>query len=110
MLQASSLLCPVNYHPFLKASNSPSRPFPKTQQKCTHTLLVYLPLILFLPSSLESFAIFVGMVRAHANILNNTEDWEEENNYPLASRRPDTMYPKLVSEHTVLLACQLNVS
>lgn len=75
-----------------------------------HTLLVYLPLILFLPSSLESFAIFVGMMRAHANILNNTEDREEENNYPLASRHPDVTCPKLVSAHTVLLACQLDVS
>lgn len=74
----------------------------------THSLL-YLPLILFLPSSLESFAIFVGMMRAHANILNNTEDWEE-NNCPLASRYPDETCLSLASVHTLMLACQLDVS
>lgn len=49
------------------------------------------------------------MMRAHANILNNTEA-REENNCPLASQHPEMMCLKLFSVHTVLLACQLDMS
>lgn len=52
------------------------------QQKCFDTLLPYHPLILLLLRSLESFAILVGMMHAHANILNNTEEQKENNYYP----------------------------
>jgi hypothetical protein len=109
MLQAPSLLHPVDYHPFPQASNPPSPLFPRTQQNARTRSLLYLPLILFLPSSLESLAIFVGMMRAHANILNNTED-REENNCPLASQYPDVMCLRQVSVYTVTLACQPDVS
>lgn len=69
-VQALSPLQATDYYSSLKPSNSPPQLFPKTQQKRTHTLLAYHPLIVLLPSALQSFAIFVGMMRARANILN----------------------------------------